>query len=78
MRTSHQQWESILFYESKVLRNEEITPLFLATIEATEEAIVNSLFAANTLVGKNGLKIEAIPLTDVIEIMKKYNRINAD
>jgi len=63
------------FYESKVLRNEAVTPLFLATIEATEEAIINSLFAAETLTGRNGHTIEALPIDEVLELTKKYNRM---
>lgn len=70
--------ENSLFYESKVLRNENITPLFLATIEATEEAILNSLFAASTIIGKDKHEIKSIPIDRVIEILKKYNRINKE
>jgi D-aminopeptidase len=64
------------FYETKVLRDDYISPLFLATIEATEEAIMNSLFAAKTMTGRAGHKIESMPVEKVIDIMKKYNRIN--
>lgn len=70
--------ENSLFYESKVLRNENITPLFLATIEATEEAILNSLFAASTIIGKDKHEIKSIPIDKVIELLKKYNRINKE
>ena len=65
--------EESLFYKSQVLRNEDITPLFLATIEATEEAIINSLFAAKTMIGIDGHKATSIPVDKVIDIMKKYN-----
>lgn len=57
------------------LHNDEISPLFLATIEATEEAIINSLFAAETMTGRDGHKIEELPIEKVLEIMKRYNRI---
>jgi len=57
------------------LRNDEMSPLFLAVIEATEEAIHNSLFAAETMTGRDGHTIEALPVDRVIDIMKKYNRI---
>lgn len=63
-------------YQSETLRNEHVTSLFLATIEATEEAILNSLFAAETMVGRDGHKIEALPLEKTLELMEKYNRIN--
>jgi D-aminopeptidase len=59
----------------RVLSNEAATPLFLAAIEATEEAIINALFAAKTMKGMNKLTIEALPIDKVLEIMKKYNRV---
>ena len=64
-----------LFYDSKVLRNDAVSPLFLATIEATEEAIINSLFAAQTMRGKENHLISSIPISEVIRILKKYNKI---
>ena len=63
------------FLEQKVLRNSRMSPLFLATIEATEEAILNSMFAAETMTG-NDRTIEALPIEKVREIMKKYNRLS--
>ncbi len=54
--------------------NDNMSPLFLAAIEATEEAILNSLFAAETMTGRNGNRAEALPKEQVIEILKKYNR----
>jgi D-aminopeptidase len=57
-----------------VLRNDDLSPLFQATIEATEEAIYNSLLKAVDVVGKNGNRREALPIDRVIEIQKKYNR----
>ena len=68
--------DSSRFYKSEVLRNDDMSPLFLATIEATEEAIVNSLFAAKTMTGFEGHKVESIPIDKVIDLMKKYNKIN--
>jgi D-aminopeptidase len=64
------------FQEMQLLRNEEMDILFEAVIEATEEAIINSLFAAETAIGKYKFKIEALPVERTIEIMKKYNRIH--
>lgn len=63
------------FYKSEVLTNDAMTPLFLATIEATEEAIINSLFAAQTMTAKGEKRIEPLPIPKVLEIMKKYGRI---
>jgi len=58
----------------KVVGNDAMSPLFEAVIEATEEAIVNSLFAATTVTG-NGHTVEALPLDKVREILRKYNKI---
>ncbi|MEQ9413592.1 MAG: P1 family peptidase [Cyclobacteriaceae bacterium] len=54
------------------LNNDYMSPLFMATIEATEEAIINSLFAA-TSVGKlrNGEEVKPLPIEKVIELMKR-------
>lgn len=64
------------YNETKTIRNDRMTPLFLAVIEATEEAILNSLFAAESVKRKNGRILEALPVDRVLEIMKKYNRIS--
>ncbi len=64
-----------MYHEKKELRNDDLSPLFLATIEATEEAILNSLFAAETMTGRDGHTIEALPKDKVLELMKKYNKI---
>ena len=58
------------------LHNDRITPLFLAVIEATEEAIINSLFAAETMKGYQNHVIEELPVDEVLEIMHRYGRIN--
>ena len=63
--------DSTIFHVNKVLRNDAMTPLFLAAIEATEEAIINSLFAANTMIGKDGREVKAIPLEQIVELMEK-------
>jgi D-aminopeptidase len=65
-----------LFQENKELKNDAMSPLFLATIEATEEAILNSLFAAESMTGRDGHEIQALPIDKVLEIMKKYNRVD--
>lgn len=56
--------------EQQVLDNSAMTPLFLATIEATEEAILNSLFMAEQMTG-NGRTVEALPVEKVVEILKQ-------
>ena len=55
----------------KTIVNDATSPLFLAVIEATEEAIYNSLFRANTVTGK-GRTVEALPLDRTVEILKKH------
>lgn len=57
----------------KVLGNDAMSPLFQAVIEATEEAIINSLLKATNVTG-NGRTIEAIPIDKVKEILAKYGR----
>jgi D-aminopeptidase len=55
----------------EVLKNEAMSPLFLAAIEATEEAIINSLFAAETMVGRDNHRIEALPPEKVLPLIQK-------
>jgi D-aminopeptidase len=61
--------------EMKVLRNKAMSPLFLAVIEAAEEAILNSMFTAKPVKGKDDYEAEALPIEKVLEILKKYNRM---
>lgn len=58
-----------------LLTNDEMSPLFLAVIEATEEAIYNSLFRATTMQGR-GRTVEALPLARTLEILKRHNALN--
>ncbi len=58
---------------SVVLGNESTSPLFLAAIEATEEAVYNSLFRAETMTGRDGHTVEALPLDRVLAILRKYS-----
>jgi D-aminopeptidase len=58
-----------------LLSNDAVSPLFLATIEATEEAILNSLFRATTIVGRDGRTVEALPIDKTLEILRKYGKI---
>ena len=58
------------------LPNDMINPLFEATVQATEEAIINAMVAAETMVGINGNKAYALPHKLVIGVLKKYSRIN--
>lgn len=51
-----------------------LNPVYRATVEATEEAIINAMFKADTMVGKDYNTRHGIPTDQVIEIMKKYGR----
>ncbi|HDR88704.1 MAG TPA: S58 family peptidase [Bacteroidetes bacterium] len=57
-----------------LVKNDRMTLLFRAVEEATEEAVYNSLFKAVATTGRNGNRVEAIPVQRVLEIMKKYGR----
>lgn len=59
-----------------VLPKVELNPVFEATVEATEEAIINALVAAEDMDGINGNKCYAIPHDRLKEVMKKYNRLS--
>jgi D-aminopeptidase len=59
----------------KVLPNDAMSPLFLAVIEATEEAIYNSLFSATTMTGR-GHTVESLPLDRTLEILRKHKVLN--
>jgi L-aminopeptidase/D-esterase-like protein len=58
----------------KMLRDSRMDPLFTAAVQATEEAIVNALIAARTMVGINGYRVEALPHGRLIEVIRKYGR----
>ncbi|KMJ45678.1 aminopeptidase [Xenorhabdus khoisanae] len=60
----------------KILPNDKLDPLYEATINATEEAVINAMFAAKTMVGRNGNTSYAIPKDRVKEILKKHNRLS--
>jgi D-aminopeptidase len=60
----------------KTLANDAMSPLFLAVIEATEEAIYNSLFKATTTTGR-GHTVEALPLDRTAEILRRHGLISA-
>lgn len=59
-----------------VLPKEKLNSVFKATVQATEEAVINALVAAEDMEGINNNKIYGIPHNTLKEIMKKYNRLN--
>ncbi|MCM3903709.1 MAG: P1 family peptidase [Pyrinomonadaceae bacterium] len=59
-----------------MLPNDRINPIFAATVQATEEAIINAMIAAETMSGVNGNTVYAIPHERLKQVMKKYHRTN--
>lgn len=67
--------DKALTRHTEVLTNDAMSPLFLAAIEATEEAIYNSMLRATTMSG-NGHTVEALPVDKTKEILRKYGAIH--
>src|SRR5688500_14277715 len=59
----------------EMLPNEKISPLFVETVNATEEAIVNALVAAETMEGIDGNTVYALPHDRLREVLRKYGRL---
>jgi L-aminopeptidase/D-esterase-like protein len=59
----------------EMLPNARVNPVFQATVEATEEAILNALLAAETMTGANGVRVSGLPHDRLLEAMRKYGRI---
>jgi len=59
----------------QMLPNDRINPLFAATVQATEEAIINAMVAAETMTGVNGNTVYAVPHDRLREALRKYNRL---
>jgi L-aminopeptidase/D-esterase-like protein len=59
----------------KMLPNDKIEPLFAATVQATEEAVINAMVAAETMTGINDHKVIALPHDKLRAVLKKYNRL---
>lgn len=64
------------FYETKVLKNDDMSPLFLATIEATAEALWNSLFTAKEVKGYKDNLVKPIPVEKIVEYIKNAENAN--
>jgi D-aminopeptidase len=60
----------------KMLPNEKIEPIFAATVQATEEAIINAMVTAETMMGIENHKVIALPHDRLRAVLKKYNRLN--
>jgi L-aminopeptidase/D-esterase-like protein len=62
-------------HQMTILPNDSINPIFLATVQATEEAIVNAMVAAKTMTGVDGHTVVALPHDQLRAVLKKYNRL---
>jgi len=62
-------------HDVKLLSNEAMSPLFLAVIEATEEAVYNSLLKATTTTGR-GRTVEALPIEQTVEILQRHGALS--
>src|SRR3990170_7239006 len=63
-------------YDLKMLGNADLDPLFQATVETSEEAVVNAMVAAETMTGRNGTSVYALPHDRLREVLRKYQRLN--
>lgn len=63
------------FLTTPRLSDEHISPVFQATIEATEEAVLNALIAAETMTGRDGNTVHSLPHDDLRAIMRRYGRL---
>ena len=59
----------------KMIPNDRLTPFFQATAEATEEAIINALVAADTMTGINDRRVIALPHDRLVALLEKYHRL---
>ncbi|WP_156307864.1 DmpA family aminopeptidase [Sphingobacterium endophyticum] len=64
--------------QTQEVGNDYMSPLFMAVWEATEEAILNSMFMAEDMKGINGRTVKALPIQETLKIMKKYNALDYD
>ena len=67
-------WDRANATSVEMLPNDRMSPFFLATAEATEEAIVNAMVAAETMEGINGNRVHALPHDRVLEVLARYGR----
>ena len=62
-------------HQLTMLPNASLNPIFLATVQATEEAVVNAMVAADTMTGINNHTVIALPHDRLREVLKKHNRL---
>ena len=62
-------------HQLTMVPNDQLDPIFLATVQATEEAVINAMVAAETMTGANNRKVIALPHDRLREVLRKYNRL---
>jgi L-aminopeptidase/D-esterase-like protein len=62
-------------HQLTMLPNDSLDPIFLATVQATEEAVINAMVAADTMTGINNHTVIALPHDRLRDVLKKYNRL---
>jgi len=60
--------------DAKMLTNDSMDPLFAATVQATEEAIVNAMAASDMMMGIDGHTVIGLPRDQLVKVLQKYNR----
>lgn len=75
LRSSYER-DDKFFDSGNELRNDRMTPLFEAVIEATEEAVINSLFAAETMTGRVNQTVHSLPVKKVLKILRRHNLLD--
>ena len=61
--------------QSASIDNEQLDPLFAATVQGTEESIVNAMVAARDMQGNEGHYAKAIPHAELVRLLEKYGRL---
>ena len=69
-------WSSKNVADVKMLPNDSLDPVFAAVAQSTEEAIVNSMIAADSMTGIDGHHVTALDHEKLRAVLKKYNRLN--
>ena len=59
----------------EMVPNDDMSPIFIATVQAVEEAVVNAMIAAKTMKGINDFEVRAIPHAELQQVLRKYNRL---
>jgi len=68
-------WGSGKVKQIAMVPNDDMNPLFLATVQSVEESVVNAMIAAKTMKGINDFEVDAIPHAQLQQVLKKYNRL---